>query len=403
MSTPGTRPRVLFVTDEFGRPENTGYRRRVAMLVRALATVGDVTWVVLAGPDADGLGGPLDVGLEPRRVPLVRRPRPLAVLRWATSRLPWRMAAVDDRAVRRGIAAALGDRRGFDVVVCTRLDNERLCAPFVATAASVTDIDDLESHKLRHRLAADDGDRRLAARAKRVVRRIDVGRWARLERAAAASHPTFVCSDLDRARLDGRTHVVANPAPAPPPGFVRAPDPARPVLLFVGSLTYDPNTDAVAHACRDILPLVRAARPDVVLRVVGRGGAAAVAALAGTPGLELVGEVDDLAPELAAAHLAVVPLRFGGGTRVKILEAFAHGLPVVATPIGAEGLPVTSGVECELAAAPDAFAAACLRLLDDPVAARSMAARAEALARASYSAAAVQAEVAAIVARAASA
>jgi polysaccharide biosynthesis protein PslH len=102
------------------------------------------------------------------------------------------------------------------------------------------------------------------------------------------------------------------------------------------------------------------------LRIVGAGESDDVAAVANDAGVKLVGAVAELSPEYARAALAVVPLRAGSGTRIKILEAFAHGVPVVATPRGASGLAVSDGEQLLLAESPADFAAACLRISQNP-------------------------------------
>jgi glycosyltransferase involved in cell wall biosynthesis len=109
----------------------------------------------------------------------------------------------------------------------------------------------------------------------------------------------------------------------------------------------------------------------VVLELVGRGSGPRIAALAG-PRVELIGAVPSVRPHLERAALAVVPLRIGGGTRLKIVEALALGTPLVSTPVGAEGLELEGGRHLALAERPDEFAAACAALLEDPEAARRL-------------------------------
>ena len=113
-------------------------------------------------------------------------------------------------------------------------------------------------------------------------------------------------------------------------------------MLLAGSFSYPPNADAAHYFVSNILPLIRRNRPDVTLRLVGEP-TASVTALAGDPAVTVVGWVPDIEVELARADVAVVPLRYGSGTRVKILEAAAHRIPVVSTTIGAEGLGFEDG------------------------------------------------------------
>jgi len=168
----------------------------------------------------------------------------------------------------------------------------------------------------------------------------------------AARHPGI--------RIHHLPNAVREPA-GPRPDTV--PHPGR--MLFVGSLDYLPNEDAVAFFAREILPGLRRLDGRLTLRVAGVGHSPALVPVAALPGVDFVGAVAELAAEYAAADAVVVPLRVGGGTRIKILEAFAHRAPVVSTPKGAEGLGVVDG-EHLLLAAPDAFADACLRISSDP-------------------------------------
>jgi glycosyltransferase involved in cell wall biosynthesis len=125
-----------------------------------------------------------------------------------------------------------------------------------------------------------------------------------------------------------------------------------------------PNQDGVQHFVRDIWPLVRQARPDATFQVVGRNPPPPIRALAEVPGVEVVGTVPDVRPYLAGAAAIVVPLRVGGGTRLKIFEAMAAGRAVVSSTIGCEGLPVTAGRHLLVEDEPAAFAGAVNRLLD---------------------------------------
>jgi glycosyltransferase involved in cell wall biosynthesis len=115
--------------------------------------------------------------------------------------------------------------------------------------------------------------------------------------------------------------------------------------------------------CRDILPLVRAEEPQVQLTVVGRAPTPAVKKLAAEGGVVVTGRVDDVRPFMREASVYIVPLRIGGGTRLKIFEAMAMGKAVVSTRIGAEGLPVEDGTHVMLADDPQSFARATVDLI----------------------------------------
>jgi polysaccharide biosynthesis protein PslH len=137
-------------------------------------------------------------------------------------------------------------------------------------------------------------------------------------------------------------------------------------LVFTGSMDWIPNEDAMKHFCADILPRIRAQEPGVTLSIVGREPTPAVQRLADGAGIDVTGRVDDVRDYIGRAAVYVVPIRIGGGTRLKIFEAMGMGKAVVSTTVGAEGLPVTHGEDVWLADDPDAFAAAVVSLLRDP-------------------------------------
>jgi glycosyltransferase involved in cell wall biosynthesis len=155
-------------------------------------------------------------------------------------------------------------------------------------------------------------------------------------------------------------------------------------LLFIGTLDYLPNEDAVLFFANSILPLLLESSRQIECRIVGVKPPKSFEILAGRPGLTVVGPVREVAPEYARARLMIVPLRAGSGTRIKILEAFRFGVPVVSTTIGAAGLDVEHGVHLLIADTPEEFSAACLRLLDDTLA-ETLAANAFAWLRANHS------------------
>ncbi len=128
-------------------------------------------------------------------------------------------------------------------------------------------------------------------------------------------------------------------------------------------MEYHPNRSAVRYFRREIWPRLRERWPDLVWRLVGKNAAAVRPFTTGDPRIEVSGEVKDAVRELARAQVAVVPLLAGSGTRLKILEAWAAGMPVVSTTVGAEGLPALDGEQILLADEPAAFAEAVSRLL----------------------------------------
>jgi glycosyltransferase involved in cell wall biosynthesis len=165
-----------------------------------------------------------------------------------------------------------------------------------------------------------------------------------------------------------------------PPGA--ASDPAT--LLFFGAMDYFPNTDAALYFVREVLPIIAAARPEVRVRIVGRNPPASVVALAGER-VKIIGLVGDVRTEITRASVVIAPLRLGGGTRLKILEAMSMGASVVSTSLGAEGLELGHEREILVGDTPQAFAAATLRLLAAPELRDALGARARARVACDYS------------------
>jgi glycosyltransferase involved in cell wall biosynthesis len=178
--------------------------------------------------------------------------------------------------------------------------------------------------------------------------------------------------DAERVRAMGahsRTAVYPNTIPSTAP-------PARleeDVVTFSANMEYHPNSDAVRHFHRRIWPLVKARSPRLTWELVGMNPNAVRRYVGDDPSVRLKGPVEDAVAELARAKVSVVPLRSGSGTRVKILEAWAAGTPVVSTSMGAEGLGAAHGRELLIADEPAAFADAVSSLIASPELGRELA------------------------------
>jgi len=183
-------------------------------------------------------------------------------------------------------------------------------------------------------------------------------------------HEVITVSDDDRRRLRelgarGRISIIENgvdctalrPLPGPAGGTEE--------ILFIGTMGYLPNRDAARYFCRCIFPLIREKRPGCVLNLVGSGGTRHLSDLEQPGVVNVTGRVEDPLPYYERSRLAVVPLRSGGGSRLKILEAMALGRPVVSTSLGREGLSLQDGQEIITADDPREFAEAVVRLLED--------------------------------------
>jgi len=257
-------------------------------------------------------------------------------------------------------------RERFDILQI----EETLLAPY---ADSLPDDADTRTVLVFHNMHFVQEERIAALEPRRLDRfwrRANASFMRRYEPSIAARFDRNIAvSTVDRDLLkslapDLRVDVLANGVdtaalrPLPPPEHKRA-------LVFVGTLNYKPCVDAVIWLVQSVLPLLRRRRPDLELWIVGRLPPREVEDLAG-PNVFVTGHVGDLTPYYARSAVAVVPLRAGGGSRLKILEAMALGRPVVSTAIGAEGLDVTHERNIILADDAEAFAASVERFLDDP-------------------------------------
>ncbi len=202
--------------------------------------------------------------------------------------------------------------------------------------------------------------------------RLQLPRLARLERQISAQADVVLCVSEEDCSALRRLLPGLQPVLVPNgislneyPETVKPAGLPSPALVFSGKLDYRPNVDAVLWFAQEILPLVRKIHPEATFVVVGKKAVPVVGRLAEDPAITLTGQVPDVRPLIAAATVFVAPLRMGGGTRFKILEAMALRRPIVSTTIGAEGFPIADGRELLLADTPSEQARAVCSLLED--------------------------------------
>jgi glycosyltransferase involved in cell wall biosynthesis len=265
----------------------------------------------------------------------------------------------------------------------------------------VVDRYDIEEELLRQQLRVEGHWRRPYRLANDLL---NIARWRRYNRGRArAADRVVVCSREDAKRAQSTTAVVipngyGSPDVAPAARDVRTP----PTFLFQGRMTYDPNVDAASFFARRVLPRLQPRLPGAQLRIVGHCGER-VWALDELPDVTVVGFVPTMDEELARADVVVVPIRFGSGTRIKALEAFAHRIPVVSTRRGVEGLDVEDGVHVLIADAPSEFVDACTRVATDGALRAGITERAHDLYTEHYTWAAIRATIGELAAEVASA
>jgi polysaccharide biosynthesis protein PslH len=212
------------------------------------------------------------------------------------------------------------------------------------------------------------------------------------EQAAARRFDQLIAvSDRDRERLVAMVPDRADAIAVVPSGVDVSAKRMDPVtsrqpnsMIYTGSVTYDANLDAVTYFISDVLPLVRAREPQAELRVTGGVGQIDLGPLKAHAGVTFTGQLPSIDQTVREHSVAIVPLRRGGGTRLKILETMALGTPIVSTSLGADGLDLQTGRDILIADTPTEFAEAVLRLFGDAHLRKQIAASARAVVESKY-------------------
>jgi sugar transferase (PEP-CTERM/EpsH1 system associated) len=364
--------RILWLGAGLLLPLDKGGKLRTWHLMKGLSgrhAIEFVSFVEPGEPEAH-VRGMREVAETVHTVP--RRPRPakgsaafaLEAAAHVLRRRPYAVGSYRSVAYAERVRGLLASGR-FDLVVCDFLP------PVVNLPPSLPCPAVLFTHNVeaeiwrRHAETAPAGPRRwlLASQHRRM---------ARFEREAVRRFDLVLAvSGADAATLDRLYGPLARPVHVVPTGvdtayFAPRTAVVRPRhLVFTGSMDWLPNEEGVQHFVRDVLPLVRRAEPSTTLSIVGRAPTPAVQRLADEYGVQVTGRVDDVRPYMAEAAVYVVPLRIGGGTRLKIFEAMAMGKAIVSTTIGAEGLPVDPGLHLAIADDAPSFARAVIHLLQN--------------------------------------
>jgi glycosyltransferase involved in cell wall biosynthesis len=279
---------------------------------------------------------------------------------------PYAISRFQDANVRKRIQTWFHDQR-FDVAVCDFLD-AAVNFPGSLNIPSVLFQHNVESEIWRRRAAV--ARNPLA----KMIWAMEFRKMRRFERAAVCKFQHVIAvSENDRALM--KEWVDGDRVTVVPTGVDLAeyrPEPAAsretataPLVVFVGAMDWQPNTDGVEYFCTEIWPAIRAEVPQARLRIVGRNPGKSVQKWA-SESIEVTGRVPSVVEHLHESAVVIVPLRIGGGTRLKIYEAMAAGKAVVSTTVGAEGLDVQHGRDIVLADDPNSFAQAVLMLLRDP-------------------------------------
>jgi glycosyltransferase involved in cell wall biosynthesis len=262
--------------------------------------------------------------------------------------------------------------RRFDVVHVFRLCAVHYAVPYLNKGRNCPrnhfDIDDIESRTLTRlvELYRKTGNEAKALREAQNIRRLELLETVAFNRFGRI----YVCSEADREEILKRTAKIEGVSPDVVVLRNAVRTPARPPrkvfrFLFVGTLSYYPNEDAIRFFCTEILPLIqKQADMSVIVDVAGSQGSGLQDIPSGN--VIMVGEVANISLNYEACDAVIVPLRAGGGTRIKVLEAFSYRRPVITTSIGVEGIDAIPNEHVLVADTPQNFAAACLQLMSDP-------------------------------------
>ncbi len=376
---------VLMVTSGAPRPFN-GAGTRAYHLLKSLAGAHTVSLLALMDRAEKVPFSPQDIAALASPVRLVDLPDARSKrLRQAFSLLSGRSFAltVNSPAMAQSIIDELVASSAIDVVVFERVFVAGYRLP--AHVGVVLDQHNIE-HELVERSVAQATSRVRRFYGAREARHLRRGELERCERADAIA----VCSERERALLadllPGKLITVApNGVDLAAFPFDAAADEVPGRIIFTGTMHYQPNTQAALTFARLCWPRIHEQEPSATWHIVGAGAPPEVQALGKLPGVTVTGWTPDVHPHLAAANVAIAPLSVGGGTRLKILEAFATGKAVVSTALGCEGIDVTPGVHLLVEDDMRRFGDAVVTLLRDAQRRRELGAQGHALVKAQYS------------------
>lgn len=360
----GGRPKILFVTCIWPLPATTGGHQRALNIGRLLRRVGDVSIAFIQVGAGDEESDRLtrrefDVRMVLQASP-VNLDSPLDRFRhrWRQEFEPSYLAA-DGYSLGDGDRAALLELADkYDAVWIYHIMTANFCR-IEKWPRSVLDIPDVPSGFYFSRVHSGSNSIR------RILDLRMAWIWQRREKLLRKRFDVLtVCSEDERRYLSDGTKVYVIPNGSNLQSGLRRPSPEFPRIGFIGAFAYGANKEGVEWFAQHVWPMVKREVPRVVLRLVGRGSENCSAAFG--PDVEGLGWMDDPAEEIATWSAMIIPIRFGGGTRIKMADGFARKCPIVATTTGAFGYDVRNGEEFLLADEAQDFASACIRLLRNP-------------------------------------
>jgi len=363
--------RILWLKTELLHPVDKGGKIRTYNMLKALKRDHHITYLTLGDRAADKNARELSSEYCHELVLIPHHQREkfttgfyVELVLNLASDLPYAIKKYESPEMRRMVAQEVA-RGAYDVVVCD----------FLAPAVNVPRDLNCATVLFQHNVEAMIWKRHHEVQTNAAKKAYLFRQWRKMVEFEAAACPRFDCvvavSREDREMMEREYHVK-NVYDVPTgvdtdffrPSGERKRQPHN--LVFTGSMDWLPNEDAIRYFTEQIMPRIRQSMPDVTLTVVGRDPYPGLVELSKRDSSVMVtGRVEDVRPYMDEAAVYIVPLRIGGGTRLKIYEAMAMEKAIVSTSIGAEGLPVSNGSEIVLADDPESFAEATVKLLQN--------------------------------------
>lgn len=356
--------KILFLAARLPYPLDTGAKIRAYHILKGLAHEHEVTLLAFHGSttELEHVGPLSKLGINV--VPVLNQAinkgvSPWLLIRNLFSRLPVTVQKYQSETFRIELSRLLNDR--YDIVHCEHLhvahyaDSQKNCR-------KVLDAHNVEAEIIERMCAVETNA------LKRAFLAWHAAKVKRFEQSVVRYFDLVLAvSDRDRAalkKMSGRNNVSTVENGVDVDHFVSNGGPKNGSLVFVGSMDWLPNVDGIKYFVDDILPLIQREVGAIPFYVVGKNPPRDITELAKKKeGVIVTGAVDDVRPYIDAASVYVVPLRFGGGTRLKVLEAFAMGKTVVSTSLGSEGIDFKAGEHLLIADDPKAFAECVITLL----------------------------------------
>ena len=376
--------RILWLKTEVLHPVDKGGKIRTYYMLKELKREHHVTYLTLddGTATADERAKATEYCHELICIPERRREKftpgfYFELLMNLVSPRPYAIKKYESAAMLEKISE-LENKKAFDLLVCD----------FLAPAANVPQTLNTPAVLFQHNVEAMIWKRHYEVQTNPIKKAYLYGQWQKMRRFEKEACSRFDCviavsaDDRDQMKREYGARAVFDVPTGVDTEFFRpggTVQTAKSGLVFTGSMDWLPNEDAIRYFMREIMPLIKKRVPDTTLTVVGRNPPSALVDLSKEDSsLVITGRVDDVRPYMESASAYIVPLRIGGGTRLKIFEAMAMEKAVVSTTVGAEGLPLTNGVELLLADEPDTFADAVVKVLSDSEYASGLARRAAA-------------------------